>query len=80
MNLYKLKIYPNEFKAVKSGRKTFEYRKNERQYTVGDCLLLREWNPETKRFTGNEIIKKVNYILKGGQFGVPENYIIMSIV
>lgn len=52
-----LKIQPDYFKAVFMGTKTFEIRKNDRGYKAGDVLILKEWVPETKRYTG-----KVTYI------------------
>jgi ASC-1-like (ASCH) protein len=39
---------------IKSGRKTFEHRVNDRNYKPGDTLLLREWDPETETYTGND--------------------------
>lgn len=30
----------------------------------GDILLLEEWNPETKKYTGRKIEKKIDYIMK----------------
>ena len=30
----------------------------------GDVLILEEWNPETKEYTGRKIEKKVGYVLK----------------
>ncbi|MCX7610250.1 MAG: DUF3850 domain-containing protein [Ignavibacterium sp.] len=40
MAVHKLKIYPEFFKEVCSGKKTFEIRKNDRGFQVGDILLL----------------------------------------
>ena len=36
-----LKIWPEFFDAVASGAKPFDLRKNDRNYHVGDTLLLR---------------------------------------
>jgi len=40
-----LKCWPGPFAAVASGLKTFEIRKDDRPYAVGDTLILREWCP-----------------------------------
>ncbi|WP_331384989.1 DUF3850 domain-containing protein [Bacillus badius] len=42
---HELKIYPQYFKAVVSGKKSFEIRKNDRDFKVGDTLLLHEFDP-----------------------------------
>lgn len=43
---HELKIHPMYFNRVAEGVKTFEIRKNDRDYQVGDTLLLREYDPE----------------------------------
>lgn len=42
---HKLKTWPQEFKDICSGEKTFEVRKNDRNFSVGDILVLREFVP-----------------------------------
>jgi hypothetical protein len=86
MNTHKLKILPEYFIAVQKGIKTFEIRKNDRNYQVGDRLILQEYyNYAPNEFklkgcyTGNEITKKITYILEGGQYGLEEGYVILSI-
>ena len=42
---HELKILPEYFEALASGTKTFEIVLNDREYKVGDLLILREWTP-----------------------------------
>ena len=58
------KIWPQYFDKIVSGEKTFELRLADWECNQGDTLLLREWNPETKQYTGREIEKRVTYVLK----------------
>jgi hypothetical protein len=44
-----LKIWPQYFVEVAAEQKTFEIRKNDRDYQVGDVLRLREWEPLGRR-------------------------------
>src|SRR5690348_13292378 len=39
-----LKVWPDFYAAIASGRKTFEIRKDDRDFAEGDRLLLREWD------------------------------------
>jgi hypothetical protein len=43
--LHELKIWPQYFDAVMTGRKNFEVRKNDRGFQAGDVVILREWDP-----------------------------------
>ncbi|MEN2360817.1 ASCH/PUA domain-containing protein [Levilactobacillus brevis] len=60
MKTHKLKILPKYMSAQLSGVKTFEIRKNDRNYQVGDRLLLREWDGE--KYTGRETMVFITYI------------------
>lgn len=64
MTTIKKKIWPKYFKAVKSGEKKFELRLTDFKVRVGDILILEEWNPKKKEYTGRKIEKKVKYVLK----------------
>lgn len=74
--IHALKILPNYFEDVISGRKTFEIRKNDRDYKVGDLLALNEWTGET--YTGRSCLVTVDYIIDDKDF-CKEGYVIMSI-
>ena len=56
-----LKIRPEYFEAVQTGRKPFELRWNDRGFRVGDLVELREWDGE--RYTGRTVIRCITYTL-----------------
>jgi ASC-1-like (ASCH) protein len=58
-----LKTNPEYFKAIASGDKKFELRKDDRPYQIGDKLILQEYNPETNQYTGQEQKFSISYIL-----------------
>lgn len=60
----KKKIWPEYFELVKSGKKKFEVRVADFDIKEGDTLILEEWNPNTKQYTGRLLTKKVGYTLK----------------
>lgn len=77
MNHY-LKAWPEYFQAVKDGTKTFEIRKDDRNFQVNDTLVLQEYDPETG-YTGVDDLRfEVPYILRGQPF-LPEGYVCMSL-
>lgn len=43
--IHELKTWPEFFDAVKRGDKTFEVRRNDRGFQVGDTLRLVRWQP-----------------------------------
>jgi len=73
-----LKVWPEPYDAIKSGAKTFEFRRDDRGYAVGDILILEKWDPHVRMFCGAPIKARVTYLLRG-QFGVPADYVAMSI-
>lgn len=58
------KIWPEYFNKIIDGKKTFELRLADWHCDEGDILVLKEWDPETKEYTGREIEKEVTYVLK----------------
>ncbi|MEM5592885.1 DUF3850 domain-containing protein [Niallia circulans] len=72
-----LKIQPQYFEEVRNGNKSFEIRKNDRDFKVGDTLYLQEYNPLEQEYTGEVVKREITYITNYAQ---QENYIIMAIV
>lgn len=62
MKVHKLKILPEYYRAQIEGKKNFEIRKNDRNYQVGDWIALKEYDPETKDFTGQSFVAEITYI------------------
>ncbi|MDD5291016.1 MAG: DUF3850 domain-containing protein [Patescibacteria group bacterium] len=58
------KIWPEYFQAILDGRKNFELRLADFNIGEGDILVLQEWDPKKKEYTGRSLEKEVKYILK----------------
>jgi len=59
--IVKKKIPPKYFELILSGKKKFELRVADFKIKVGDTLLLEEYDPQKKKYTGRKIEKKVSY-------------------
>ena len=62
------KCWPSYFEKILSGEKTFDVRLADWKCDVGDILVLKEWKPKTKKFTGRILEKKITYIAKTKDF------------
>ncbi len=58
------KIWPKFFQSIIEGNKTFELRLADWECKKGDILILKEWDPEKKGYTGRTLEKAVNYVIK----------------
>lgn len=58
------KVWPEYFKQIMDGKKTFELRLNDFDISEGDTIILNEWDPETKGYTGRTLEKQVGYVGK----------------
>lgn len=79
MTTHELKIWPEPFRAVRDGDKTFEVRENDRDFRLGDWLVLCEWDPEAEAFTGARVVAFVSYIVNGPEWGLPESMAVMAL-
>jgi hypothetical protein len=86
-----LKTWPDSFEDVLAGAKRFEVRKDDRDYAVGDVLILREYEPDTRsvdpetqvevpgRYTGRVVARAVTYLMRGGRFGIEHGYVVLGL-
>lgn len=58
------KVWSEYFQKILDGDKTFELRLADFECNVGDMLVLKEWNPNTKEYSGRELTKEVTYVVK----------------
>lgn len=77
MSVHRLKVEQPHFQALWDGSKTFEIRWDDRGYAVGDQLILMEWDGQ--RETGEGLTAKVTHLLRGGQHGLAEGWVVMSL-
>jgi hypothetical protein len=76
--IHELKILPNFFADVISGKKTFEIRKFDRPFHKGDMLALNEYDAERKCYTGNSCLVYIDYILDDKEY-CKQGYVVMAI-
>ena len=75
MKIHELKLQQPFFDDVYYNRKKFEVRKNDRNYKVGDRLKLIEFPSENPRY----VLKDIEYILEGGQYGIEKDYVVLGL-
>lgn len=74
--VHDVKLGTTFFDDVKTGRKTFELRKNDRGYKEGDTIVLHEYKDGTT--TGRTITKKIVYMLEDFA-GLEDGYCILGL-
>jgi len=82
---HELKTWPRYFQEVWLGTKLFELRRNDRDFKVGDVLLLKEWEEpsvasDLDGYTGRWVRARVLYILEARHWLVGgADWVILSI-
>lgn len=77
MNIHDIKIKPCYFEQVIKCNKTFEIRKNDLNYSVGDIITLHEFDGEKR--TGRQATVLITYVLKDmKEYGLQDGYCIFS--
>ncbi len=80
--LHELKTWKEYFQLVASGDKPFELRKNDRGFKTGHELLLKEYDKDTREYTGETLHRIITYVLQGKEaenFGLKEGFCVMGL-
>lgn len=58
------KIWPDFFQKIKNNKKHFEVRLADFKIKKGDTLVLKEWHPKTKKYTGRKLKFNAGFVFK----------------
>ena len=78
MKTHELKTVQPHFDHVRSGVKRAEIRRDDRDFAVGDVLVLREYDPTTDSYSGREVEARITHVLAGFE-GLAAGYVALSI-
>lgn len=74
--IIEVKCLPEYFEAARRGVKPWELRFDDRNYAVGDLLILSEW--KDGGYTGRRLTGKITYILKDFE-GLKDGWVVLSV-
>ena len=81
MALHRLKTHLEVYALVRSGRKTFEFRKDDRGFAEGDKVVLVPWDPVRDcAVDQGAVVADVGFVLRAPSYGVPDGYCIFSLL
>lgn len=74
--IHHVKIKKEYAAAIMDGRKRFEIRLNDRDYKVGDLMILRPWHPERGYLPFFPIVTMITFLT---DFEQKEGYVVLGI-
>jgi hypothetical protein len=77
--IHSLKCWPPYFDAIGDGRKTFEVRKLDRDFRVGDMLHLHEVTPPRMKPTSRHLLCFITCKMDGPQFGIRKGWTVLGL-
>jgi len=77
--VHDLKCWPPFWGDIDALRKTFDVRRRDREFRVGDYLRLREYRRQDDVYTGRICFRRIAYILPGGRFGLDAGYCVLGL-
>lgn len=88
MRVHVLKVWPAWFLELRDRSRTFELRRDDRDFAIGDELELREFVPSTwdvdgerwlGRFTGRSERRTITSLTRGPVAGLEAGFVILSL-
>jgi hypothetical protein len=85
MKIHHVKSWPHQFVEVKAGRKTGELRQNDRGYSIGDQMVLHEYDPETSLYSGQTVTVEITHkvdrdnLCAVSKIALNDDYVILSV-
>ena len=79
MTIHILKTENPHFLDIYQGRKRFELRFNDRNFKIGDFLILREYSKHFGGYSSSWHAVKVIHMMEGPTLGLAEGWVILSI-
>ncbi len=84
---HELKVAPQFFDDVRSGKKPFEVRYNDRDFREGDILILRKWAQLGGYGQEDPVYKRITYVLNKEtptykepfDAGLQEGYVVLGL-
>lgn len=77
--IHELKSHPIPFRDVINGIKKYEIRVDDRDFRVGDVLMLLEWFPDLQKYSGATVSCGVLHKTPGGAWGLPPEICVLGI-
>jgi hypothetical protein len=78
MKIHELKTVQPYFDRVWNNQKSFELRRNDRDFQAGDKVQLQEYDSDNKEYSGRLIEGTILYVLQGF-VGIEQGYCVFSI-
>jgi len=79
MKTHTVKSWPEYFAVIKIGSKTFDLRKNDRNYQEGDDVVFEEFRPGIGTYTGRSVRRRITYVLREFD-GLMPGYCILALL
>lgn len=79
MKIHRVKCYERFFKLAEKGEKSFEVRRNDRDYRADDLIELNE--TQNAEYTGRAALYRITFVLTSEGFpdGIKDGYAVLEI-
>lgn len=81
--IYRLRTHPDVFSSVQNGELTFIVRRKDRNFAVGDEVILLEMDLGNRsvlsKLTGRKMARTITYIKLGSKYGIHPSYCVLSL-